>query len=79
MGPCTPLQRLAALIDVPVRCGWDNDRRRVKEEDEVYTAEIERTLPLLHLEEIYLSHGYRPSAPKALCIFLARLSCLETE
>jgi hypothetical protein len=38
------------------------------------SAEIERILPLLHLEEIQWSHGYRPSAEKALCIFLARLS-----
>ena len=29
------------------------------------TAEIERILPLLHLEEIQWSHGYRPSAENA--------------
>src|SRR5271170_5035248 len=38
------------------------------------TAKIERILPLLQLEEIQWSHGYRPSAEKALCIFTARLS-----
>jgi AraC-like DNA-binding protein len=38
------------------------------------TAELDRILPLLHLQDVQWSYGYRPSPQKALCIFLARLS-----
>jgi AraC-like DNA-binding protein len=46
----------------------------IKKRMKFTTTELDQILPLLHLQEVQWSYGYRPSPQKALCIFLARLS-----